>query len=119
MSGLMQVSQCSFADEIVESFVYSSKDKIIELYFDSYYYGENYIEEPCKLIIKDWDRAVSKLHGDRAYDSLESNLGVVSMILSIVIEGENLEIVAHTLDDRYIELMFSNSKTAVRGIKPA
>ncbi|AZZ96406.1 hypothetical protein ELR70_04270 [Pseudoalteromonas sp. R3] len=104
----MSFFEYSFPDEIVESFLYDSKNNLIEISFESYSRNGDFIETPCKLVIKDWVQANSKLHNAKEYGPLESCLGVISLILSITSDKERVCIVANTIDDKYIDLLFTN-----------
>jgi hypothetical protein len=96
-----------FPDEIAESFFYDSKNKLIEVCFEACCCNGEFIEFPCKLVIENWIQAKSKLHSAIEYDSLESNLGVISLILSITNDGEDVLLMVSTLDDKYVNLVFT------------
>lgn len=97
----------NFPDEIAESFLYDSKNQLIEVCFESYCFNGEFIEAPCKLVIENWIQAKSKLHSASKYDSLESNLGVISLILSITNDGGNVLLAVNTLNDKYVDLVFT------------
>ena len=98
-----------FSDEVAESFLYDSKNERIEICFDSFCCNDEFVERPCKLVIDKWIQAKSKLHDTYTYDSLESNLGVISLILSITKKKDTIVIVANTLDNKYIDLAFTRA----------
>ena len=98
-----------FSDEVAESFLYDSKNELIEICFDSFFCNGKFVEKPCKLVIEKWVQAKSKLHDSNTYNSLESNLGVISLILYITRDEETILIVANTLDNRYIDLAFTRA----------
>lgn len=109
----MTLFEYSFPDEIAEYFLYDSKKNLIEIGFESYSRGGDVIETPCKLVVKDWSKANSKLHNTKVYEPLESRLGVISLILSITLDTNRVCIVANTIDDRYIDLLFTNPEIYV------
>ena len=102
-----------FADEVVTKFSYDSILNQIQVQFEGYYENENYVESPCILIIEDWKKAKSKLHGEDSYDSLEKHLGIFSMILSLENSLDKLELSINTVDDKYLELLFEQPKVRV------
>lgn len=103
----------SFEDEVVTKFCYDSSSNQIKVQFEGYYADGNYIESPCSLIIENWKEAKSKLHGENRYDSLESNLGIFSLILSLESSLDKLELSINTVDDKYLELIFEQPKVRV------
>ncbi len=102
-----------FADEIITKFCYDSSANQIEVQFEGYYEDGNYIESPCSLIIENWKEAKSKLHGENRYGSLESHLGIFSMILNLENSLDKLELSINTVDDKYLELLFEQPKVRV------
>lgn len=104
----------SFEDEVVTKFCYDSSKNQIEVEFEGYYENGNYVELPCSLIIESWQAAQSKIHGENRYDSLESHLGIFSMILSLESSSNKLELTINTIDDQYIELLFEQAKVRVK-----
>jgi hypothetical protein len=103
----------SFDDEVVTKFSYDSSSNQIEVQFEGYYADGNYIESPCSLIIEKWQTAKSKMHGEKRYDSLESHLGIFSMILSLESSLDKLELSINTVDDKYLELLFEQPKVRI------
>ncbi len=101
-----------FADNVVEAFFYDSDAKVIEMYFD-YIYEDKTIEKPCKLVISQWKDARSKQHDIGVHESLESHLGIISMILDVEIQGNRLVMIINTIDGRYIELVFTSPEVKV------
>ena len=101
----------SFEDEIVTKFCYDSNNKIIQVVFDSYYSGQNLVEKQCKLTIKGWKSASSKLYDDSHYADLENHMGIFSMILSVeeTTGEDSLEFVVNTVNDNYISIIFDNA----------
>lgn len=104
----MSFFEYSFPDEIAESFLYDPKNNLIEISFESYSRNGEFIDAPCRLVIRDWVQANSKLHNSDKYGSLESCLGAISLILSITSDTDRVCIIANTIDDRYIDLLFTN-----------
>lgn len=103
-----------FADEIITKFCYDSGSNQIEIQFEGYYKDGSYIQSPCSLIIENWKEAKSKLHGEKRYDSLESHLGIFSMILSIENSQDKLELTINTVDNKYLELLFDQPKVQIK-----
>jgi hypothetical protein len=98
----------SFDDEVVSKFCFDMDNKKIEVHFTGYFdlMKDEYFDKPCVLVIESWLDAKSKFHSGIKYDRLEMHLGIFSMILSLDIKGEDLEITVNTLDNRYINLIF-------------
>ena len=70
-------------------------------------------------IIFDWEnknRIWSKIIDREGYSSLESNLGIISLILDAEEDGDNLKLIVNTLDDKYIELFFFSVETLVLSV---
>ncbi|MFT0716760.1 hypothetical protein [Flagellimonas lutimaris] len=103
----------AFDDEVVSKFCYNSSEKYIEVQFEGCYIDGNYVESPYSLIIENWYIAKSKLYGESEYSSLENYLGIFSMILSLEKSHDKLELSVNTVDDKYIELLFEQSKVRV------
>ncbi len=96
----------SFDDEPVNRFSYDLINKKLEIYFSGYYENEILIEKPCIFVIKNWQVAKCKV-GDEAINySLNSKLGIISIILHMKFEGNTLIMLVNTLDNRYLELYF-------------
>lgn len=98
----------SFDDEVVSKFCYDMDNKKIEVHFTGYFDLANnkYFDTPCIWVIENWKEAKSKMNSEALYDSLETNMGIFSMILSIETVDKNLKITVNTLDNRYIDLVF-------------
>lgn len=58
----------------------------------------------------------SKIIDREGYSSLESNLGIISLILDAEEDGDNLKLIVNTLDDKYIELFFFSVETLVLSV---
>lgn len=109
----MTISDYDFSDEVVESFLYNSKESVIELHFDAYYHHGDYIQKPCKLIICDWEKASSSVYDENKLQDLDTHIGVVSLVLSTEVHEEKLEMITQTLDGRYVTLVFLKPQTQV------
>ena len=72
-----------------------------------------HLQSKCKFVICDWQQAKSKIIDREGYSSLESNLGIISLILDAEEDGDNLKLIVNTLDDKYIELFFFSVETLV------
>ena len=105
----------SFDDEIAEKFCYDSANRCIQIYFSGYFdfIVNKHIESKCKFVICDWQQAKSKIIDREGYSSLESNLGIISLIIDAEEDGDNLKLIVNTLDDKYIELFFFSVETLV------
>jgi len=57
---------------------------------------------------KQLEEAKSKLYGQDQFESLESNLRIFSMILSIELHRGILNISVSTVDNKYLNLEFEN-----------
>lgn len=104
----------SFDDEVVTKFSYDSSKNQIEVQFEGYYKNGSYVESPCSLVIESWKKAKSKLHGESFYDTLESNLGIFSLILNLENSLDKLELSINTVDDKYLDLLFEQAKIRVK-----
>lgn len=103
----------TFDDEIVTKFSYDSNANKIEIQFKGCYEDGKYVESTCTLIIAGWQVARSKIHGESQYDSLESHLGIFSMILRLEKFSNKLELSINTIDDKYLELIFEKAKISI------
>jgi hypothetical protein len=102
---LNQVEYC-FDDEIAEYFHYDSKRKILEVGFGGLCYDGQYRSVPCCLRVTDWEIGKSRLHKGRTFQDLESNLGVVSLLLSLELIADSIVMIVNTVDNRYVEWHF-------------
>jgi len=105
----------SFDDEIAEKFCYDNVNRCIQIYFSGYFdfIANKHIESKCKFVICNWQQAKSKIIDREGYSSLDSNLGIISLILDAEEDGDNLKLIVNTLDDKYIELFFFSVETLV------
>lgn len=103
----------TFIDEVAEYFSYCSRDKRIEIGFEALYHNNEYVENHCRLIVEDWEKAYSQLHGEESTSDLEVHLGIASMILSLEKKDSVIEMTLHTLDDRYVNLFFFGAEARV------
>ena len=72
-----------------------------------------HLESKCKFVISNWKRAKSKIIDREEYGSLESNLGIISLILDAEEDGDNLKLIVNTIEDKYIELCFFSVETFI------
>lgn len=98
----------SFDDEIAMKFCFDMDNKKIEIHFAGHYNTLNnqYINKPCVWTIQNWTDAKSKLSSESSYHDLKQHLGIVSMILSVEINENALQLSVNTIDNRYIDLLF-------------
>ena len=108
----------SFDDEIAEKFCYDNVNRCIQIYFSVYFdfIANKHIESKCKFVICNWQQAKSKIIDREGYSSLDSNLGIISLILDAEEDGDNLKLIVNTLDGKYIELFFFSVETLVLGL---
>ena len=106
MTDNLRIEEVSFADEIVEYFLYSAKDKRLEMGFDAFYCKDDYVESSCVLILESWKQAFSKVCGGGKISDLEEHLGIAGLVLSLEKNDGKVKMTLNTLDGRYIELTF-------------
>ena len=108
----------SFDDEIAEKFCYDNVNRCIQIYFSGYFdfIANKHIESKCKFVICNWQQAKSKIIDREGYSSLDSNLGILSLLLDAEEDGDNLKLIVNTLDGKYIELVFFSVETLVLGL---
>lgn len=101
--------ESSFEDEPVSRFCYDIDGKKIKIYFSGYYdvQSKDYIEQNCCCVVNNWKAAKSKLYKDDRFFSLDSHIGVFSLILHAKYSNNILEMVVNTIDNRYIVLQFT------------
>lgn len=101
----------SFDDEAVSRFFYDMDNKKFEVCFTGLNdEKERFLDKPCIFNISDWSEAKSKVGDEEKLYPLDRNMGVFSMILYIKYEGNTLELLVNTIDNRYITLFFTNAK---------
>jgi hypothetical protein len=100
----------SFDDVVISKFCYDMDNQKIEVFFSGYYdiEKESFINKPCTFVIENWKEAKSKPAKNKKFDSLDSHIGVFSLILIMESQNDNLELTVNTIDDRYITLVFNN-----------
>lgn len=98
----------SFDDEVVTKFCYDMENNKIEIHFAGYFdiLNNEYIDNPCVWIIEKWNNAKSKLNSENSYAKLDKHLGIISMILSLEMKENSLQITVNTLDNHYVDLLF-------------
>ncbi|MEK6510690.1 hypothetical protein [Myroides odoratimimus] len=98
----------TFDDEVVSKFVYAIDEKKIELSFDGFYDLEKdeEINRKCILIIESWSKALSRLYPNSKFDDLESNFGIISMIVAVNVEHDEVYMTVSTIDNRHYDLIF-------------
>lgn len=110
---IIDKTEFDFSDEVVVSFALDTKLKQMCITFDSYYRNDEYIELPCHLLIQNWSEGKSRAVGKDKYGTLESNIGVPSLLLSSECKVNEFVICINTTDDRYVELHFIGAKLKV------
>ena len=103
----------SFDDEIAQSFYYDSGRKLLEIGFGGFIQSGMYQASACILRVAHWKRGQGKRTESQKFDDLESHLGVVSLLLSIELEGQNLVLLVNTVDNRYVEWHFESASLQV------
>jgi len=101
----------SFDDEPVNKFCYDISNKKIEVYFAGYYdlrKENNFVNESCTFVIENWKEAKSKVGDEEKLYDLNRHIGVFSMILTMELKGDELEMLVNTVDNRYVTLFFKD-----------
>jgi hypothetical protein len=106
---ILNRSEVSFDDEIAEYFYYDSKRQILEVGFGGLFHNGQYLAAACSLRISAWKSGKSRAHESPKFQNLESNLGVVSLLLSLDVFGDQLVMLVNTVDDRYVEWHFEEA----------
>ena len=98
----------AFDDKEVTKFVYDNEKKHIELCFDGYYDSvqAKEINSSCVLIIEQWEEVKNKLDPSIKYESLSTNLGVISKILTMSVVEDSINMVVSTIDSQQYEITF-------------
>jgi len=99
----------TFDDEVVSKFCYDMDNKKIEVYFANYTdlrKGQRLLETHCIFVIENWVDAKSKIDGGTKFEDLDKHIGIFSMILSLEIKEDDLELYVNTIDNRYMTLLF-------------
>lgn len=100
----------SFDDEYVDKFCYDMDNRKIEVHLTGYSDLYKRIDNPCIWVIENWSEAKSKIGDEEKLYPLDKNIGVFSMILYLKYEGNTLELLVNTIDDRYITLFFTDAE---------
>jgi hypothetical protein len=102
----------SFDDEVASSTLIDFEKRRFKVCFSRYYdLGvDKYIERPTCWLIEGWQEAGSKLSSSNKWEALETNFGVISMILSAEFNVNVLFITVNTSDNRYVDLMFKGAQ---------
>lgn len=113
---MKNIAEISIDDEVAYGFSYTSSLQLT-VSFSGYFdlQANNYQEKPCSLVIEKWSSAtvqVDDATGKIKKQPLEQGLGIISMIFSLKLTANTLEMYALTLDNRYLMLDF---KDAVAG----
>lgn len=98
----------TFDDLVVNKFVYDDEKNHIALSFDAYYdciKGEE-INSSCILVIEQWEKVKSRLYPSLKYESLSTNFGIISMILSMSVVKDGVNMVISTIDNQHYEITF-------------
>jgi len=100
----------SFDDEPVRKFFYDIHNKIIQVHFSGYYdlQKNTLIDGPCTFTIANWKEAKCRIGDDDRLHEIDKHMGIFSMILSMRLIGDQLEILVNTLDNRYLTLFFKD-----------
>lgn len=99
----------SFDDEPVSKFCYDLDNNILEIYFNGYFdmKDNKYKDKTCVWTIENWKEARIKIGDDSKFYDLTKCLGIFTLILYMKYDEEGLlELLVHTVDDRYITLFF-------------
>jgi hypothetical protein len=103
----------TFDDEIAESFHYDYRLKILEIGFGGFIRNGTYHASACKLRVANWKRGQSKRNYSHKFQDLDSNFGVVSLLLSIELKCQSLVLIVNTVDNRYVEWHFESASLEV------
>ncbi|MEO6302269.1 MAG: hypothetical protein ABIP51_03745 [Bacteroidia bacterium] len=108
----MEKIEYSFADEVASKFCYDMDNKKIEIHFTGYLdlINKKHVENLCVLIIDNWKNAKCKVDGEKKFDKLDKHIGIISMILSLEKQNDELVLYVNTIDNRYLTLIFIESK---------
>jgi hypothetical protein len=101
----------SFDDEVASKFCYDLDHKRLEIHFTGCWElaTQHYHEGPCYLLIHRWHAAQCQEEAvSKRFVPLEQGMGIVSLLLAVTWAEEQLEVVVHTLDGRYLLLRFTN-----------
>ncbi len=107
----------AFDDEYVSKFCYDIDNKKMELYYSAYYDLQNndtFIEKACVFIIKNWDVAKSCLGAEERFYDLKKHLGIITIIYSMILKDETLEMFVDTVGGKCITLIFTNPELEFR-----
>lgn len=101
----------TFHDEVTNKFVYDETNKRMELSFDGCYdvVNEKSIDRNCVLVIEQWDKAMSKCYPSNKFKNIESNLGIISMIMFMEVMKEKIRIVVSTINCQHYEIIFDRA----------
>lgn len=105
----------SFHDEPVKVFCFDILNNIIKINFIRYFNIElnKWINNECQLIIKNWEKANSNIHGSDKVESLEKNINILVEILSIDDKKNVLSIVSERIDGKVVTLYFYNPEISI------
>lgn len=104
----------SFDDEPVRKFSYDLTNKKLEISFSGYYEGQDLLDKPCIFTIKNWKDSSCKVGDEEKHHPINSQLGIISMILHMKYQNDKLKILVNTLDNRYIELYFEQPQLSLK-----
>jgi hypothetical protein len=106
----------AFDDEPVGKFCYDMNNKKIEIHFTGHYDLQkgSFIEGACTFVIENWKTGKSKLSDDPKLYELNKHFGVFRIILSMQFNGDQLEILVNTVDDRYVLFFFSEPELTLK-----
>jgi len=99
----------SFDDEVVSKFCFDIDSNIIEVYFSGYsdLKRNKYVNEPCKWVVKNWEKAQSRIGDENRRYDLNNHIGIFNLILYFKYnENDEFEMLVNTIDNRYITLYF-------------
>jgi len=102
----LTLSEVGFDDEIAEYFYYNSKQRELEIGFGGVVHNGQHRAVGCSVKVTAWRSGKSRLHGSHQLHDLETNLGVVSLLLSIDAKDERIVMAVNTVDNRYVEWHF-------------
>lgn len=104
----------SFDDEPVINFYYDLINKRLEIGFSGYYENQDLIDKPCIFTIKNWKDSSCKVGDEEKRYPINSQLGIINMVLHMKYQNNKLKILVNTLDNRYIELCFEQPQLSLK-----
>ena len=103
----------AFYDEPVQETYFNEYLNMIALGFSSYYFNDDYFEEPCVFVLREWSDATRRFADSSQHFPIADKMAPVDEVLAIEIQDATLKILANLLNGEVVWFEFDSPKCLI------